>query len=217
MAELTSIKLKEMDSLTKTMNENYKAARHQTSLDLLEIEQIDATLSHLRSRLDPLLVAASRRATERDHLSSSLALTDAALNEMLKTQEDVFHAAKRDNNKLGRNHALEVLQEERNRVPKEGRSAARRSMKADFKRMEDKAAKDAKEVIRGVVPFELMAKLECKVVMTENIPLPVGMTAGAPQQLTNTTVAVPQSVPKLNVGKTAGKGGPPVASSQSAR
>jgi len=113
IAELSQLKLKQMDSVSKKMKATYAAAKEQKAKDLKELEQIEHTIETLKSRLDPLLVKYKERLEEKRVLQKRYEEAVKTMREMMVTQKGTMHKVRKSQQCLEKKNASEVLEEKK--------------------------------------------------------------------------------------------------------
>jgi|NorSeaMetagenome_1021524.scaffolds.fasta_scaffold60958_1 hypothetical protein len=113
MSELATIKLKQMDGLTKKMKENYRLSQEQIEKDRLEIQHIDERLKTLHSRYDPLVVAFKERVALRSSLQAEFQKASSALKAMEREQSNLTKKMVQINQKLMKEDARQSLKVQR--------------------------------------------------------------------------------------------------------
>ena len=113
IAELSQLKLKQMDSVSKQMKATYAAAKEQKAKDTKELEQINHTIATLQSRLVPLLAKYKERCEQKVVLQKQYSIAINTMQQMMHTQRETMNKLRKTQQGLEKKNASVVLEEKR--------------------------------------------------------------------------------------------------------
>ncbi|GMH94866.1 hypothetical protein TrST_g7750 [Triparma strigata] len=164
MSELATLKLKQMDSVTKKMKAKYKEAQEQIQKDKAEILQIDETLKSLHLVYDPLIKAYSSRKLQAAKIKEEFKKAKDTMAVMMESQKMQMRKIKSKNVKSDKEDARQRLKAAR------GYGTGRESTYTNAQMLEDSHQKWKAEITKAV-PEDLSKNLKSKVKMSSHMKI----------------------------------------------